>query len=77
MHGGATAGREALRGYMLRRYHQTGDRWSPDLDFSGVAEDAEVYLQVGRQLANSGLWPDCKNGIEFKAERDRTAALRD
>lgn len=77
IHGGQRAGKEALRNYMLRRYHQAGDRWSPDFDFSGVAEDADVYLQLGRDLANSSRWPAWKDGIEFQAERDRTAALRE
>jgi Zn-dependent M28 family amino/carboxypeptidase len=77
MHGGRAAGREALRNYMLRQYHQTGDHWSPALDFSGVAEDAEIYLQLGQELANSSRWPAWRSGVEFKTARDRTAALRD
>jgi Zn-dependent M28 family amino/carboxypeptidase len=76
VHGGVSAGRAALRDYMLRHYHQSGDRWSPDLDFSGAAEDSEVYVQLGRDLANSSRWPAWKADIEFRTERDRTAALR-
>jgi Zn-dependent M28 family amino/carboxypeptidase len=75
-HGGMPAGQDALRAYMLGRYHQTSDRWSPALDFEGVAEDAEVYLELGRDLANSTDWPAWRGAVEFKAERDRTAALR-
>ncbi len=55
--------------YTARRYHQADDEWSPDWDYAGQIEDLEVYLAVGRDLANSRVWPQWKPGSEFAPAR--------
>ncbi len=74
--GGNAAGRHASLDYVTRRYHQTADAWSPDMNFDGIAEDAQVYLDAGRDLANSADWPQWRDGVEFKATRDASADAR-
>ena len=71
------AGRAAARDeYTARRYHQADDEWSPDWDYSGQIEDLEVYLAVGRDLANSRDWPQWKPGSEFAPVRTVSDARR-
>ena len=39
-------------------------------------EDGAMLFDLGRNLANSRVWPEWKTGAEFKAERDKTKAQR-
>jgi len=41
-----------------------------------MANDLTIAFDLGQQLANSREWPQWKPGSEFKAARDKTAALR-
>ena len=54
VNGGIARGEALADDYIAKRYHQPDDEWSPDWDFSGMAEDAELLHAVGaaaRQLA--------------------------
>ncbi|PZO04433.1 MAG: peptidase M20 [Alphaproteobacteria bacterium] len=62
--------------YTARRYHQADDEWSADWDYSGQIEDLNVYLAVGRELANSRVWPQWKPGSEFAPARAVSDAVR-
>jgi Zn-dependent M28 family amino/carboxypeptidase len=73
--GGREAGERWLSGYMAC-YHQTCDRWTPDLDFQGAADDVALALTVGRDLANSDRWPDWRPDSEFAAVRRESRAPR-
>lgn len=73
--GGRAAGQAWLDGYM-RCYHQTCDEWSPAWNLSGAAQDVGAMLTVGRQLADGTDWPQWREGSEFKATRDASAAER-
>ena len=57
-----------------RRYHQPADEWSPDWDFTGIAEDAGLLHAVGRDLANSRLGPSGARRASSAPIRDQTAA---
>ena len=57
-------------------YHQPADEFSPDWDFSGVVQDAELIHAVGERLANSCEWPNWSQDSEFRAARDRSSAER-
>lgn len=71
------AARTAARAdYTSRRYHQADDEWSADWDYSGQIEDLNVYLAVGRDLANSRVWPQWKPGSEFAPARAVSDAVR-
>ncbi len=70
--------REAARDeYGAKRYHQADDEWSADWDLRGQIEDMEVALWIGRDLANSRVWPGWKPGSEFGPARAASAAVRD
>ena len=40
-------------------------------DLSGAAQDIQLLLEVGYQVANGDKWPEWKPGTEFKAKRDK------
>ncbi|QJQ33690.1 M20/M25/M40 family metallo-hydrolase [Sphingomonas lacunae] len=62
--GGREAGEAWLAGYM-RCYHQTCDRWTPDLDWRGVEQDVALAYTVGTGIANSDRWPEWSPTSEF------------
>jgi len=74
--GGVAAGRAAAEAYTRDRYHQPTDEFDPNWDLSGVVQDLAIVYDLGRELANSREWPAWKAGSDFKAVRDKTAALR-
>jgi Zn-dependent M28 family amino/carboxypeptidase len=74
--GGVAAGKAAGEDYIVKRYHQPDDEWSPDIDWSGAVQDLEMVYEIGLGLANSNRWPEWKAGSEFKVIRDKTAASR-
>jgi len=73
--GGRTAGQAWLDGYM-KCYHQTCDAWGADWDLRGAAQDVDLFKTIGTKLANSRLWPEWRDGSEFKSVRAETAAER-
>ena len=74
--GGRAAGDRWVADYTAHAYHQPGDRWTPQLDFRGAAQDVEALLAMTRRLAFSREWPAWTAGSEFKAARDASAAQR-
>jgi Zn-dependent M28 family amino/carboxypeptidase len=62
--------------YTARMYHQPDDEYSPDWDFTGMAQDAELLHGVGLRLANSRDWPNWSSDSEFRATRDASAGER-
>ncbi len=73
--GGRTAGQAWLDGYM-KCYHQTCDAWGADWDLRGAAQDVDLFKTIGTKLANSRLWPEWRDGSEFKSVRAETAGER-
>jgi Zn-dependent M28 family amino/carboxypeptidase len=73
--GGRTAGQAWLDGYM-KCYHQTCDAWGADWDLRGAAQDVGLFQTIGTKLANSRLWPEWRDGSEFKSVRAETAGER-
>jgi len=74
--GGVAAGKAASEAYTRDKYHQPADEFDPNWDMSGVIQELSVFYDLGSELANSRKWPEWKQGAEFKAERDKTAAER-
>ncbi len=74
--GGRAAGDRWVADYTARAYHQPGDRWTPDLDFRGAAQDVDALYEMTRRLAFSRDWPAWSAGSEFRAARDASAAQR-
>ena len=74
--GGTARGEELAKDYVTRMYHQPADEWQADWDFSGIVADAELLHSLGLRLANSREWPNWSQDSEFRAARDKSAAMR-
>jgi Zn-dependent M28 family amino/carboxypeptidase len=74
VNGGLAAGRAAAEDYRANRYHQPSDEYDPSWDWSGAIRDLQIYYRIGRELAESGAWPNWYKGDEFRAIRDRSRA---
>jgi len=60
--------------YLKHRYHQPSDEYDPTTtDLSGAQFDAQLYYNVGLQLANEDYFPKWYQGSEFKAARETTS----
>ena len=76
VNGGVTRGEALEKEYVAKHYHQPSDEWQPSWDFTGMAQDDQLLHNVGRDLANSRVWPDWSPDSEFRSVRDQTAAVR-
>ena len=70
-----TQGKEYARGkaddYTANRYHQPSDEYRPELwSLEGVVQDAQLFFNIGKRLANEKTFPKWKEGSEFKGIRD-------
>lgn len=74
--GGRAAGQAWVDAYTGQCYHQACDAIGPDWKLDGAAQDVDLLLNIGRDLASSTSWPQWKPGSEFKAVRDKSAAAR-
>jgi Zn-dependent M28 family amino/carboxypeptidase len=74
--GGKAAGEAWSKAYNEQKYHQPADQMGPDWRSDGIAATGQIVFDLGAKLANSRDWPVWKDGAEFKAERDKTAAMR-
>ncbi|AOF96243.1 M28 family metallopeptidase [Sphingobium sp. RAC03] len=74
--GGRAAGQAWVDAYTGQCYHQACDAIGPDWKLDGAAQDVDLLLNIGHDLATSTRWPQWKPGSEFKAVRDKSAAAR-
>jgi Zn-dependent M28 family amino/carboxypeptidase len=74
--GGRVAGQAWVDAYTGQCYHQACDAIDATWKLDGAAQDVELMLDIGRDLAGSTHWPQWKAGSEFKAVRDASAAAR-
>ena len=74
--GGRAAGDAWIADFVDNCYHQTCDAWDPDWDLRGAIQDMELFHTIIRDLGDSERWPQWKEGSEFKAVRDASAASR-
>ncbi|MGB3078551.1 MAG: M28 family metallopeptidase [Saprospiraceae bacterium] len=59
--------------YRDKHYHQPSDEYSAStFEFSGILQDANLYMNVVKELADNGEWPQWKSNSEFKPIRDAT-----
>jgi Zn-dependent M28 family amino/carboxypeptidase len=73
---GFTGHNEASRDYVANRYHKPSDEWTSDWVMDAAAVDVDLLYAVGRDLADSGDWPEWNAGAEFEAARQASAARR-
>jgi Zn-dependent M28 family amino/carboxypeptidase len=76
VNGGEARGTAIAREYTAKRYHQPDDEYSPDWNFSGIVQDAQLLHAVGRRLANSSDWPNWSQDSEFRSVRDQSGVER-
>ena len=74
--GGKARGQAIYEAWIKERYHQPADEWRAIADWSAVPQVLEVLYSAGRKLADGRDWPQWSPDSEFKATRDRTAAMR-
>ena len=74
--GGRTAGQAWVDAYTGKCYHQACDAVDDSWNLDGAAQDIDLMLDIGRELATSDRWPEWKPGSEFKAIRDKSAGVR-
>ena len=70
--GGVQRGTALVTDYNAKRYHQPSDTFDPSWTFAGTAQEATVAYELGRQVANSAIWPTWNNNIEYSALRTAT-----
>lgn len=76
VNGGTAAGQKWVDDYTGKCYHQACDAWTSDWNLDGAVQDVSIFYQIGDELARSAKWPGWKDGSEFKAVRDKSAAAR-
>jgi len=74
VNGGLAAGKAAAEDYTERRYHKPQDEFDPKWNWAGAIQDLQIYYRIGRELADSTLWPNWYPGTEFRAIRDASRA---
>jgi Zn-dependent M28 family amino/carboxypeptidase len=68
---GPVSGQAQIDDYMTHRYHQPGDKYSPDWDVRGTLDDLGLYYEVGNRLARTRRFPRWYPNSEFRVSRHR------
>jgi Zn-dependent M28 family amino/carboxypeptidase len=69
---GKAYGKQMEDDYTEKHYHSPSDEYDPSWTFAGGLQDVELLFQVGKRLAYSDVWPQWKEGSEFKAIREKS-----
>ena len=60
---------ERIQEYWATAYHKPDDEYNEHQDFSGIAEDAQLFFKIGYRLANEKVYPQWSEKSEFKKLR--------
>jgi Zn-dependent M28 family amino/carboxypeptidase len=71
---GPVWGRTQLEDYVMHRYHQPSDQYSPDWDVRGALDDLTLYYEVGNRVARTRRFPRWYPNSEFRVSRTHGAA---
>lgn len=63
--------------YRLKHYHRPSDEYSENWNVEGGIEDLQLYFMLGKRLAFSRIWPNWKEGSEFKTIREKSHPVRE
>jgi Zn-dependent M28 family amino/carboxypeptidase len=63
--------------YTRDRYHKPSDEYDPSWNLEGAVQDLRLMFSVGHDLATGDLWPNWRDGSEFKARRDEMMGYSD
>ena len=67
---GIEYGKKKKEEYTAKNYHAPSDEYDAESwDMSGVVQDAQLYYNIGWQLANSEVWPKWNPESEFKRQK--------
>lgn len=72
--GGKAQGMKIAAEYTDQHYHQASDEYDPNWNWDGAVQDLQLYYALGREVANSSVWPNWNKGDEFRATRDKSLA---
>ncbi len=67
--GGRARGEKLAADYTRNRYHTPRDVFNPHWDFSGILEDTQAYYELGRNLADSDVFPQWYENSPFRHAR--------
>ena len=67
-------GKQKKDEFTKKDYHQPSDEFREDWDFSGAAEDAQLLLSIGLDVANAAKMPTWTPGDEFEVIRKKSLA---
>ena len=73
--GGRDAGQKWLDAYMAC-YHKTCDAWGATWNFTGSAQDVDLFHAMGQRLAKAGTWPSWRPTSEFRNIREQSVVER-
>lgn len=57
---------EQVKNYWKNMYHKPADQYREGLDYSGNAEDAELFFRIGMMISESDKTPQWSDQSEFK-----------
>jgi hypothetical protein len=66
--------RERRDRYVADDYHKPSDEFDEGWDLTGAIDDLKLLLHVGHALASSDVWPNWREGNEFRAIREADMA---
>ena len=62
-----------MRKFRTSSYHRPSDEYNPEImDLGGMVQDAQLFMELGLQLATEPIYPKWKEGSEFKAIREES-----
>jgi Zn-dependent M28 family amino/carboxypeptidase len=61
---------EQIENYVREKYHKPSDEFDPSWDLSGLLDDLHMYFTLGYRLSMESIFPNWKEGSEFKLKRD-------
>jgi Zn-dependent M28 family amino/carboxypeptidase len=67
-------GRSRVEAYEQKDYHQPSDEITPEWNFTGMIEDAQLIFLVGASVAETTAMPEWNRGDEFEAARKKAIA---
>ncbi len=67
---GEEYGRRMSEEYTAERYHKPSDEWDESWDLDGAVDDLRLLFEIGYRLAGEDVWPNWREGNEFRAARD-------
>lgn len=73
VNGGVEYAKATLDAYNEVAYHMPADEFTradTNWKMAGMHQDVSLFYELGLQLANSDIWPEWKDGSEFKAVRE-------